>query len=330
MVLLLVRYQHAVKLLTNGSYYSLHRLEMPKKKTGARKKADKMRSRQKEIQAGGMESRSLIDFPCNTHMTCDKCQRIQKNRAFCYFCHSLQKLPMCGQCGKTKCQQKSGDCVIKHPNMFTTGMAMVGAICDHCEAWICHGKKCLETHGCACPCIDSTCFECKRTLWEHGGRLFICSYCRYYVCEDDQMEHQASCQVLESEDFKCGSCNKVGTHSCLRCKLCFCDDHVRRKGVKMERGEREKCPKCQFELRDTKDLSMSTRRYDFGRQGLAAGGGDDDDYPSFYQEHDFGGGGGFSFGGVKAERCETSSSDSEYDDSDEDELEQGLSELKVG
>ena len=27
---------------------------------------------------------------------------------------------------------------------------MVGAVCDFCEAWVCHGKKCLSTHACAC------------------------------------------------------------------------------------------------------------------------------------------------------------------------------------
>ena len=282
---------------------------MPKKKTGARKKAEKMRARQREIQAGGMERKSLVDFPCNALMTCDKCQRIQKNRAFCYFCSSFQKLPMCGHCGKTKCQQKSGDCLIKHPNQFTTGMALVGAICDYCEAWICHGKKCLEIHGCACPLIDNQCCECKRTVWEHGGRMFRCSFCDYFICEDDQMEHQASCQVLESEDFKCGSCNKVGVYSCLRCKICFCDDHVRRKGIKYEKNEAFKCPKCFFGLRETKDLSMSTRSYEYGRQGI-------DDYEDDYQvynDYDFRGAGGFSFGGVQADRYDDDDDDSEDD-----------------
>ena len=70
--------------------------------------------------------------------------RRQKNRAFCYFCQSVQKLPMCGHCGeyvclsvclfvcqviyytgKTKCMQKSGDCVVKHPGSYTTGLQMV-------------------------------------------------------------------------------------------------------------------------------------------------------------------------------------------------------------
>jgi hypothetical protein len=51
--------------------------------------------------------------------------RKQKSRAFCYFCQSLQRLPMCAGCGKVKCMMKSGDCVIKHGGSFTTGLAMV-------------------------------------------------------------------------------------------------------------------------------------------------------------------------------------------------------------
>lgn len=51
--------------------------------------------------------------------------RKQKNRAFCYFCQSVQRLPVCAQCGKMKCMLKTGDCVIRHPGINTTGMAMV-------------------------------------------------------------------------------------------------------------------------------------------------------------------------------------------------------------
>lgn len=53
------------------------------------------------------------------------------------------------------------------------------------------------------------------------------------------------------------SCNRQGWHSCLRCKLCFCDDHVRRKGVKYERNQAIPCPKCGYPTAQTKDLSMS-------------------------------------------------------------------------
>lgn len=66
------------------------------------------------------------------------------------------------------------------------------------------------------------------------------------------------------------SCNKLGQFSCLRCKICYCDDHVRRKGFKYERGKAIPCPKCSYDTASTKDLSMSsecllidlcTRRY---------------------------------------------------------------------
>jgi len=105
---------------------------MPKKKTGARKKAEKQRERQREIRAS-QESRGIVQQPCNFHMVrkifntsrdyiyyrnvtsvkgegdvlelfvivyvCPQARR-QKNRAFCYFCQSVQKLPVCGHCGE--------------------------------------------------------------------------------------------------------------------------------------------------------------------------------------------------------------------------------------
>lgn len=36
-----------------------------------------------------------------------------------------------------------------------------------------------------------------------GGRLFRCSFCDKFLCEDDQFEHQASCQKLDAETLKC-------------------------------------------------------------------------------------------------------------------------------
>ena len=96
-----------------------------------------------------------------------------------------------------------------------------GAICDFCEAWVCHSRRCLTTHACTCPLTDACCIECTRTVWEHGtigcyddkyitrfsayigGRVFKCSFCDEYLCEDDQFEHQASCQRLEAESMKC-------------------------------------------------------------------------------------------------------------------------------
>uniref|UniRef100_A0A1I7XEH6 C2H2-type domain-containing protein n=1 Tax=Heterorhabditis bacteriophora TaxID=37862 RepID=A0A1I7XEH6_HETBA len=82
------------------------------------------------------------------------------------------------------------------------GTGMVGAICDFCEAFVCHGKKCLTVHACTCPLKDAECMECKRGVWDHGGRIYKCSYCLNFLCEDDQFEHQASCQQLDSENYK--------------------------------------------------------------------------------------------------------------------------------
>lgn len=188
---------------------------------------------------------------------------------------------------------KSSDCVIKHAGQFTTGLQMVGAICDYCEAWVCHGRKCLTTHACSCPLQDAECAECKRGVWDHGGRVFRCSFCSCYLCEDDQFEHQASCQRLEAESYKCASCNRHGQYSCLRCKVCFCDEHVKRKNFKYPKGQPIPCPKCGHETAETKDLSVSTRNYSYGRQG----GHDDDDDDgarSYGDGYAFGGGYGFS------------------------------------
>ncbi|BES90916.1 NOA36 protein [Nesidiocoris tenuis] len=250
---------------------------MPNKKTGQRKKAEKQKLRQKGIRTARDNNMDFGKYPCNVSMECDKCKRKQKTRAFCYFCKTVQRLPICAQCGKVKCLLKTGDCVVKHPGVYTTGMGMVGAICDFCEAWVCHGRKCLSTHACTCPLQDAVCTECERGVWDHGGRIFKCSFCSNFLCEDDQFEHQASCQVLESENYKCQSCNKLGQHSCLRCKTCYCDDHVRRKGFKYEKNKAIPCPKCGFETSCTKDLSMSVRSHKFGRQGKTGYDDDDDD-----------------------------------------------------
>lgn len=260
---------------------------MPKKKTGQRKKADKQKIRQKNIREG-REHRSIVDQPCNAIMECDRCHKSQRNRAFCYFCQSIQRLPQCAHCGKVKCMLKTGDCVIRHPGVFTTGLGMVvstkfpdwnisaiknliklqvienmywfqGAVCDFCEAWVCHGRKCLQAHACTCALTDAVCIECTRGTWEHGGRIFKCSFCNSFLCEDDQFEHQASCQVLEAESYKCQSCNRLGQYSCLRCKVCYCEDHVRRKGFKYDKNKGIPCPKCNFETSITKDLSMSSK-----------------------------------------------------------------------
>ena len=63
---------------------------MPKKKTGQRKKHEKQMARQKELRTKH-EKRDMVEFACNAVMECDQCQRKQKNRAFCYFCQSIQR-----------------------------------------------------------------------------------------------------------------------------------------------------------------------------------------------------------------------------------------------
>merc|ERR1712025_1363371 len=105
--------------------------------------------------------------------------------------------------------------------------------------------------------------------------------------EDDQFEHQASCQVVEQENLKCQSC--------------FCEEHIRRKGVKYEKGKALPCPKCGFETEETKSLSMSTRTHKFGRkQGNEFNGGEDDDEDDEGGYGGFGGYGGYGGGGQVA------------------------------
>lgn len=55
------------------------------------------------------------------------------------------------------------------------------------------------------------------------------------------------------------SCNRIGQYSCLRCKACYCEDHVKRKGFKYEKNKAIPCPKCNYDTSQTKDLSMSSR-----------------------------------------------------------------------
>jgi len=44
-----------------------------------------------------------------------------------------------------------------------------------------------------------------------------------------------------------------------RCKVCYCDDHIKRRGFKYTQGEAFPCPKCNFPTKETKDLSMSSK-----------------------------------------------------------------------
>lgn len=143
-----------------------------------------------------------------------------------------------------------------------------------------------------------------------GGRVFNCSFCDSFLCEDDQFEHQASCQKLESEKVKCASCNRLGQYSCLRCKICFCEDHVRRKGVKYTKGEPIQCPKCGYQTKETKDLSMSTRSYKFGKLSSL----DDEDSSS----EEYSGGYYGEYSGGHYEEYEEGEDEEDEDEEDEE------------
>merc|ERR1712080_589276 len=153
---------------------------------------------------------------------------------------------------------------------------------------------------------------CNRAVWDHGGRIFTCSFCANPLCEDDQFGHQAQCQVLEQESYKCLSCNKLGQYSCLRCKLCFCDDHVKRKGVKYQKNQPIPCPKCNYNTSETKALSMSTRSHKFGRKGHANPDEDDDD------DDEGGGAAGYAAWAAKAAAGGTDDYGLSYNYSDDD------------
>ena len=154
-----------------------------------------------------------------------------------------------------------------------------------------------------------------------AGRAFTCSFCFKFLCEDDQFEHQASCQVVEAENLKCLSCNRHGQYTCLRCKICFCEDHVRRKGVKYEKNAPIPCPKCSYETVETKAMAMSTKAHKFGRQQQAYGGdddGDDDDYGGGYGGYGASGGGYGGYYGGEGEGEDSTFGGYYDDDSGED------------
>ena len=47
--------------------------------------------------------------------------------------------------------------------------------------------------------------------------------------------------------------------SFYRCKVCYCDEHIKRRGFKYAPGEPFPCPKCNYPTRETKDLAMSSK-----------------------------------------------------------------------
>jgi len=56
------------------------------------------------------------------------------------------------------------------------------------------------------------------------------------------------------------SCNKLGQYSCLKCKVCFCDEHIRCKRFKYcEKDRNYPCPKCSYPTAEVSDLSLSCK-----------------------------------------------------------------------
>ena len=68
-------------------------------------------------------------------------------------------------------------------------------------------NSCRET----VVCVEILSFELLHILFFTGGRVFVCSFCTSFLCEDDQFEHQAKCQVLESETLKCKFSNELNS-----------------------------------------------------------------------------------------------------------------------
>eukprot|EP01066_Platyproteum_vivax_P020117 Platyproteum_vivax@DN7925_c0_g1_i1.p1 len=154
-------------------------------------------------------------------------------------------------------------------------MRMMGAICDFCECIVCHSKRCLESHACSCALkvndAPAVCYECNRSVWQHGGRTFKCGTCLRLLCEDCEFEHQAMCEVLQRDTYKCMSCRKLGVYTCTRCKVAYCPTHVKSALHKLEKGGVFKCKRCASVLMETKSGSVSVKTHAFGRhRGVAS------------------------------------------------------------
>lgn len=113
-------------------------------------------------------------------------------------------------------------------------------------------------------------------------------------------------------------------------QVCFCDEHVKRKGFKYERNQPIPCPKCGFDTQPTKDLSMSTRTHSYGRKTL-------ENYDDYNQYGGYSAGAGYgeydedktwNGEGEEEEEEDSSSEDDEEDDEDESEEEDDESEAE--
>ncbi|KAI8508507.1 hypothetical protein Bbelb_136060 [Branchiostoma belcheri] len=123
------------------------------------------------------------------------------------------------------------------------------------------------------------------------------------------------------------SCNRHGQYSCMRCKTAYCDDHVKRKGTKITKGQPVTCPKCGHNTKETKDLSVSTRNYDYGRQtedDEASGGWGYGSYGGY------GGNSGYSYGNADAEDDDDDYDEESEEEDEEEDVSNPLSDLSLG
>lgn len=102
--------------------------------------------------------------------------------------------------------------------------------------------------------------------------------------------------------------------------VCYCEDHVKRKGFKYEKNKAIPCPKCNYDTSQTKDLSMSTRSLKYGRQQQQGFDEDDENYE----------GGDYDYGASSYNYDEDDDDDDESDDdSDDDESESEEEEVEA-
>ena len=166
---------------------------------------------------------------CNSEMVCDSCQNKQKNRAFCYFCSSVQRLPQCAECGRTKCMV--ADCVVSHAGKSATGnhgTLIDGAPCviiDACVAKRCHDRHAMSLYDTAhlliklCACVQAALMH-QLSRQKH---CFLASTIPGHVC---------NLQVLQSSElsalcFRDHSDKHLLHHSAMVGAVCdFCEAWV--------------------------------------------------------------------------------------------------------
>lgn len=80
--------------------------------------------------------------------------------------------------------------------------------------------------------------------------LYVYKYSKLYLSN-----HSIIFKIITGQ-----SCNKLGQYSCLKCKVCFCDEHIRCKRFKYSEKDRNyPCPKCSYPTAEVSDLSLSCK-----------------------------------------------------------------------